>query len=79
MVVAGHGFHVDLSRVSGELWDADTVRAITWGLRDSAGQRFGRVVLKNGTARARKAALAQMAEDAVDEARERMIAEEMSI
>jgi hypothetical protein len=25
MVVAGHGFHIDLSRISGELWDQNSV------------------------------------------------------
>jgi hypothetical protein len=32
MVVAGHGFLIDLSRISGELWDQNNVAscAITW-------------------------------------------------
>jgi hypothetical protein len=51
MVVDRRGLHVDMTNVGGELWDAPTVRKITWGLRDRTGKLFGTVELVNGTSR----------------------------
>lgn len=51
MIVDKHGLHVDLSNVTGELWDP-TVAKIEWGiLHPGTGRTFGRVHLKNGQGR----------------------------
>jgi hypothetical protein len=53
MVVDGVGMHVDFSKVAGELWDAPTVKRITWGgaQRTPDGRYFGKVENVNGTGR----------------------------
>lgn len=51
VIVDGSGLQVDLSKVNGELFDRNTTDRIEWGLTDPSGHTFGRVWLKNGTAR----------------------------
>lgn len=49
MIVDGYGLHVDLSGVTGELYDHATVAKIEWGiLHPGTGKLFGTVRLKNG-------------------------------
>ena len=42
------GCHVDFTGI-GELWDAQTVASVCWGLRDVASLEYDRVTLKDGT------------------------------
>jgi hypothetical protein len=51
MVVNRNGVHVDMTQVEGELYDANTVARVVWGMRDPSGTLFGEVTLKNGTSR----------------------------
>jgi len=49
MVLDGRGFLIDLSKVSGNLWDP-TIALVEWGMT-STGEEGGRIVLKDGTGR----------------------------
>jgi hypothetical protein len=53
MVVDGNLMLVDLTGIQGQLWDAPTVAAVTWGPMISNGsvKESGRIFLKNGTSR----------------------------